>query len=176
MHFPRGHLFSVLVFVTMITAANEASHCKPTFCDGTEFVSEEFLCGDPRLGPKHLPSSPPFRSLLSGYQRLGGFCPAAFLQKWFNSSESSYLAPPATGFQLSTAHTPIAGDQVLARGVLVDCFGTLYETFLGAAATGERAAQTAGRGLCARTALRVRGHPVRTRGAWSAQFGRRART
>ncbi|KAJ6488085.1 hypothetical protein DFH09DRAFT_1455940 [Mycena vulgaris] len=36
----------------------------------------------------------------------------------------------AHGFQLSTDHKPIAGDQVLQRGMLVDCFGTVYETFL----------------------------------------------
>ncbi|KAJ7491951.1 hypothetical protein FB451DRAFT_1501193 [Mycena latifolia] len=133
MYFSLCHVCIVLlVFFTRIAAAaNETSRCEPTFCNGTEFMSKEFLCGDPRLGPKHLPTASPFKSLLSGYKRFGGLCPEAFLKKWFNDTdEYNYISPPSEGFQLSTAQKPIADDQVLQRGMLVDCFGTLYETFL----------------------------------------------
>jgi hypothetical protein len=98
-------------------------------------MSKEFLCGDPRLGPKHLPAQAPFASLLTGYERLGGLCPAAFLKRWFNNSDYTYQSPPANGFQLSTANKPISDDQVLRRGMLVDCFGTMYETFISPAGT-----------------------------------------
>ncbi|KAJ7696477.1 hypothetical protein B0H17DRAFT_1197987 [Mycena rosella] len=135
MYFSLSHLFGVLLLSSGIAAANKTSHCDPTFCNGTEFMSKRFLCGDPRLGPKHLPASSPFASILSGYHRLGGLCPDAFLKKWFNNSDYTYFSPPSDGFQLSTAHKPIAADQVLQRGMLVDCFGTLYETFLFPAGT-----------------------------------------
>ncbi|KAJ7140307.1 hypothetical protein C8R43DRAFT_1018271 [Mycena crocata] len=119
MYFSLSRLLVVLLSLG-ITLANGTSRCEENFCNGTEFMSEEFLCGDQRLGVLHLPTSLPFAPLLSGYKRLGGLCPDA---------------PPANGFQLSTAHKPIVDDEVLHRGMLVDCFGTMYETFLFPAGT-----------------------------------------
>ncbi|KAJ7117749.1 hypothetical protein C8R44DRAFT_832373 [Mycena epipterygia] len=139
MHFSLPRLLGVFLLTLSLgmASANETLGCEPTFCNGTEFMSNDFLCGDARLGPKDLPSSSQFAPLLYGYQRLGGLCPDAFLKKWFNNSEDSYsyMDPPADGFQLSTAHKPISDDQVLQRDMLVDCFGTLYETFISPAGT-----------------------------------------
>ncbi|KAJ7224071.1 hypothetical protein GGX14DRAFT_648309 [Mycena pura] len=109
---------------------DESSKCHPSFCHGTEFTSKQFLCGDPRLGPSRLPAAGHWTPLLSGYQRLAGLCPSAFLEKWFNTSTGAYLRAPADGFQLSTADRPIGGDQVLPRGMLLDAFGTLYDSAL----------------------------------------------
>jgi hypothetical protein len=98
--------------------------CTPvSFCNGTRFESEEYLCGDSRLGPKELPTSPPFATLLSGYKRLGGMCPSEFLKKWSDGDFYTFIDPPTDGFQLSPRHKPIADDQVLERGMLVDAFG-----------------------------------------------------
>ncbi|KAJ7880054.1 hypothetical protein B0H14DRAFT_3129527 [Mycena olivaceomarginata] len=98
--------------------------CIPTsFRNGTRFEPEEYLCGDSRLGPKELPTSPPFATLLSGYERLGGMCTSEFQKKWGDGDFYTFIDPPADGFQLSTRHKPIADDQVLERGMLVDTFG-----------------------------------------------------
>ncbi|KAJ7300858.1 hypothetical protein DFH08DRAFT_673442, partial [Mycena albidolilacea] len=90
--------------------------------------SEEYLCGDSRLGPKELPTSPPFATLLSGYERLGGMCPSEFLKKWGDGDFYTFIDPPADGFQLSTRPKPIADDQVLERGMPVDAFGGVYSS------------------------------------------------
>ncbi|KAJ6527230.1 hypothetical protein DFH09DRAFT_891803, partial [Mycena vulgaris] len=84
---------------------------------------KEFLCGNPRLCPKHLRETPRFAPRLSNYQRLGGLCLSAFLKKWSNNSDYTYSA----SWQV---HTPIADDQVLQCGMLADRFGRVYETFL----------------------------------------------
>ncbi|KAF7308983.1 Rho-GAP domain-containing protein [Mycena kentingensis (nom. inval.)] len=114
------------------------------FCKGTQFVSNQFLCGDQRLGPAVLPSGGHWGALLAGYARFGAGAttsitpgvdaavsgcpaPATFLKRWFNESEWQYHRPAADGFQLSTAHKPIGGEQVLPRGALVDRFYALYD-------------------------------------------------
>ncbi|KAJ7504216.1 hypothetical protein B0H11DRAFT_1981256 [Mycena galericulata] len=135
MYFSLLRLVVALLLSSGTASSNKTSGCDSNFCNGVEFTSSDFLCGDPRLGPQQLPASPQFTPILSGYNRLGGLCPDAFLKRWYNDSEDAYITPPAGGFQLSTAHKPIADDQVLDRGMLVDCFGTLYETYISPAGT-----------------------------------------
>ncbi|MCJ1314212.1 hypothetical protein MMC25_007892 [Agyrium rufum] len=98
-------------------------------CSGTnKTIGEEvfYVCGDKRLGPAILPSRLPLLSFVSNYDRFGGLAPAAFLDKWFNSTKGSYRYPDADGFQVNTANEPIKGHMMLEVGAKVDRFG--YET------------------------------------------------
>lgn len=105
--------------------------CGPDYCAGTNNTNDNtYFCGDSRLGPKKLPSKLPLAADVYGYDRLGGLCPGAFLQKWWNSSAASYIYPPQSGFQLNTANQPIDGNQTLAVGMKVDRFGSEYGVFL----------------------------------------------
>ncbi|KAJ7180829.1 hypothetical protein C8R46DRAFT_1319169 [Mycena filopes] len=124
MQFSLYPLFFIAVGLLLRVSA--ARHCN---CDGIEFSSKEYLCGDHRLGPKKLPASRQLTPLLSGYDRLGGLCPAEFLRKWYSDAAYSYLEPPADGWQLSTAQQPITDDQVLHAGMLVDSFGQPDEQY-----------------------------------------------
>lgn len=62
-------------------------------------------------------------------------CPSEFLKKWGDGDFYTFIDPPADGFQLSTRHKPIADDQVLERGMLVDAFGGVYNNYLSPAGT-----------------------------------------
>ncbi|MFD3455713.1 TNT domain-containing protein [Streptomyces sp. NPDC058691] len=70
----------------------------PRICIGAAFTKPTFFCGDPRLGPRVLPSKGLIGSLLVGYRRLAGQNANGFLQTWFNTSTQSYRNPPNDGF------------------------------------------------------------------------------
>jgi hypothetical protein len=72
----------------------------------------------------------PLDNLIVSYDRLGGLCPGAFLQKWYNATAMSYIFPPSDGFQLNTASQPIDGNITLAVGTMLDRFGPETGTFL----------------------------------------------
>jgi hypothetical protein len=104
-------------------------------CRGTVGNDTTFLCGDSRLGPAKLPHSPPLSTIVANYDRLGGLCPGAFLEKWFNTSTGFYNFPPDEGFQLSTTGMPIDGNQTLLPGMRLDRFGSEFGMFLAPADT-----------------------------------------
>ncbi|CAK5283189.1 unnamed protein product [Mycena citricolor] len=132
---PSFILSTVWLVCSVKVGATQTPRCEPSFCHGTKNSPHhhDYLCGDERLGPKHLPNTSHWGQLLYGYKRFDGLCPAEFLAKWYRDGE--YRLPRADGFQQSTKRKPIAEDQVLDRGMLVDCFGTLYETYLSPAGT-----------------------------------------
>ncbi|KAG6221930.1 hypothetical protein E4U26_005615 [Claviceps purpurea] len=78
-------------------------------CNGTDFdssLTEEYLCGDRRLGPmnftytvddEHPLTSPPLADTWRLWSRLGGLCPGEFLEKW-TSEFGSFIDPLADGF------------------------------------------------------------------------------
>jgi hypothetical protein len=72
----------------------------------------------------------PLAAEVYGYDRLGGLCPGAFLAKWYNATEKSYVYPPQNGFQLNTACHPIQGTQTLPVGTRLDRFGSEYGSFV----------------------------------------------
>jgi len=105
--------------------------CGPVYCAGTNNTNDNpYFCGDSRLGPKQLPTKLPLSSEVYAYDRLGGLCPGAFIQKWWNASAQSYNYPPLNGFQLNTVNQPIDGNQTLPVGLRVDRFGSEYGAFL----------------------------------------------
>ncbi|KAJ7173450.1 hypothetical protein C8R46DRAFT_1215395 [Mycena filopes] len=104
--------------------------------------SASYLCHNALLGPAHLPKGKALSTIVAEYDRFGGLCPDAFLQKYLNqSNNNSYIYPPVDGFQLSTTHMPIEGNQTLAAGMLLDRFGSEYGRYLAPAYTpyGQRA-------------------------------------
>jgi len=104
--------------------------CGQDYCAGTNNTDSHYFCGDSRLGPKQLPTKLPLSSEVYAYDRLGGLCPGAFLEKWYNTTSGSYIYPPQNGFQLNTANSPIDGNQTLAVGMRLDRFGSEYGSFL----------------------------------------------
>lgn len=123
------------------TAAVDGPQCcaiqmtDPEYCAGTANNStllEQYVCGDWRLGPVLLPTMlPPLAPLLELYNRFGGLCPGAFLEKWWNSTgpRGQWNYPEQTGFSidLSAGGPPqgkaIDGNLILPVGTLIDRFG-----------------------------------------------------
>ncbi|EIM80409.1 uncharacterized protein STEHIDRAFT_68064, partial [Stereum hirsutum FP-91666 SS1] len=103
-------------------------------CVGTNSTGDpnqqQYVCGDYRLGPLHLPTKLPVSSLVHSYAPFSGLCPGAFLAQWTFPSNGSYRYPPVDGFQVTTDNEPIEGRVKLTEGTKVDRFGSEYGTFL----------------------------------------------
>jgi nicrotizing toxin Mtb-like protein len=87
-----------------------------------------FISGDPRLGPKRLPTTGVLGKIVYGYVPLGGLPPARFIYRYWqdNIPQPTWRFPDVFGF----AHAggwpngrPLAGPKVLGTEVLVDRFG-----------------------------------------------------
>lgn len=114
-----------------VSAANSTAKC-PDYCAGTAYdpdLSDTYVCGDSRLGPKRLPTKLPLGDLVDDYDRFGGLCPGQFLAKWYNATAGSYIYPPQDGFQLNTDGERIQGNITLPVGFLIDRFGSEYGAY-----------------------------------------------
>lgn len=116
----------------------------PEYCAGTannSTLQDQYLCGDWRLGPNVLPKTlPPLAPVLQLYNRFGGLCPGAYLEKWWDStlgSNGGWIYPECEGFSLdlsgdemSTCENKqvqgrrIDGNVTLPAGTLIDRFGS----------------------------------------------------
>ncbi|KAK4463959.1 hypothetical protein QBC42DRAFT_264350 [Cladorrhinum samala] len=99
----------------------------PSYCQGTAYnvtQTHKYVCGDSRLGPLYLPQiDPVLEPLFDIYDRFGGLCPGAFLEKWFNVTSKWWNYPTLDGFGLTDAGVPIQGNVTLQVGTLIDRFG-----------------------------------------------------
>ncbi|KAH6856883.1 hypothetical protein B0I37DRAFT_412778 [Chaetomium sp. MPI-CAGE-AT-0009] len=119
------------------------------YCAGTNYTAsllKDYLCGDARLGPTHLPvptdDSAVARVLavaVAGYDRLGGLCPGAFLERWYDAEAVSWRYPPQDGFliadpeggpQVARPGRPIRANVTLAPETLLDRFGSEWGNFV----------------------------------------------
>lgn len=95
----------------------------PRICVGATFTSPKFFCGDPRLGPRHLPTKGLLGAILADYRRLDSQNANGFLRTWFDFTTNSYKFPdPVTnpnGFR--TGFVPVTIN--LAVGQRIDRFG-----------------------------------------------------
>jgi len=104
----------------------------PNYCDGTAFntsLTDTYVCGDARLGPRKLPTGIVLGDLVDDYKPFGNLCPGQFLAKWYNNTAGSYNYPPQAGFQLNTNNLPIEGNITLPLGSQIDRFGTEFGTY-----------------------------------------------
>ena len=104
----------------------------PDYCAGTAYnssLTQTYVCGDARLGPRKLPTGILLGDLVDNYKRFGNLCPGQFLAKWYNSTAGSYIYPPQAGFQLNTDKMPIDGIVILPVGFHIDRFGSEYGTY-----------------------------------------------
>lgn len=112
-------------------------HCEDV--DPTEKeANTTSICGNIHLGPIVLPYKLPLLSLVSNYDRFGGYTPAQFLEEWRNYSitdKYEYSYPPENGFLLDNSDPPepIKGEVVLKKGQMLDRFGSEGGEYLGAA-------------------------------------------
>ncbi|WP_018556971.1 MULTISPECIES: TNT domain-containing protein [Streptomycetaceae] len=102
----------------------------PRICLGAVFTAPKFFCGDPRLGPRELPTKGLLGTILAGYRRLDGQNANGFLGTWWNFTTNSYKFPdPVTnpdGFR--TGFTPVP--LTLSVGQRIDRFGNEGGRFL----------------------------------------------
>jgi hypothetical protein len=103
--------------------------CNCTGTNDTGKAGKNYVCRDPRLGPKVLPKKFPLLSIVSDYDRFGGLSPGDFLEKWTNA-QGYYVYPPKYGFLLNDAGEPILGNTTLPVGTKLDRFGSEYGMFL----------------------------------------------
>jgi len=151
-----NHLSSSLVFLQVFTLPNLISSAPvpkletnircdrfaSSYCDGTWYTASlntTYVCGDWRLGPVQLPTKLPLDGVLEIYHRLSGLCPAAFLAKFWNSTDpdttkQGWIYPPQGGFSVDTAGEPIQGDYTLQPGTLIDRFGSEWGKYVSPAA------------------------------------------
>lgn len=99
---------------------------------------EQYLCGDPRLGPAELPTGGPVGELVEGYDRFGDLSPAEFLDRW--ATEDGWDYPEHDGFVVEDG-SPLKELQELPEGWMLDRFGSPWGSFLApaGAAFSERA-------------------------------------
>jgi hypothetical protein len=102
--------------------------CDCTGTNDTGKAGKNYICRDPRLGPKVLPRKFPLLSVVSDYDRFGGLSPGDFLKKWTNA-QGYYVYPPKYGFLLNDAGEPILGNTTLPVGSKLDRFGSEYGMF-----------------------------------------------
>jgi hypothetical protein len=102
--------------------------CDCTGTNDTGKAGRNYICRDPRLGPKVLPRKFPLLSVVSDYDRFGGLSPGDFLKKWTNA-QGYYVYPPKYGFLLNDAGEPILGNTTLPVGSKLDRFGSEYGMF-----------------------------------------------
>lgn len=114
-------------------------HGIPQYCAGTNYnetLTETYICGDARLGPASLPTSPrPLAALLRLYDRFGGLWPGAYLHAWLNATTGWWNYPPSDGFVLGPDEEPVAWRAELVEGTLVDRFGGEKGKFVSPVAT-----------------------------------------
>ncbi|MCX4825397.1 TNT domain-containing protein [Streptomyces sp. NBC_01142] len=97
-----------------------------------------YFCGDWRLGPTLLPTHGALRSILHGYERLGGLTAVRFLDRWWNpagdSGQGDWRYPPDDGYTHRN-QTVLAAPLVLHAGLKLDRFGSEAGRFLAPAGT-----------------------------------------
>lgn len=127
-----------------VNASSTATTCphhpsSPSYCAGTKenaTLATTYICGDSRLGPVVLPQFfLPLDPILDIYDRFGGLCPGAFLEKWFNKTGGGWWDyPPQSGFSVDDEGEIIAANLTLQVGTFLDRFGSEYGAFLAPAA------------------------------------------
>lgn len=102
---------------------------------------EHYFRGDPRLGPKDLPTTGLVGAMLVGYHRLDGFTATAFIACFwrpdpgqFDSTVGNWWYPDDQGFVLVDGR-PLKRPVRLAPGQRLDLFGSGNGMFLAPAGT-----------------------------------------
>jgi hypothetical protein len=104
-----------------------------TFSFATQCSVEDFN-GDPRLGPRELPTWGSVGFELLSYDRFGGLTPAQFLATYWdpaaNGGAGGWRYPPANGFLIGPFGQPVHTAMSLFAGQLLDRYGSEFGAFL----------------------------------------------
>lgn len=108
---------------------------RPNTCVGITFTDPTYFCGDPRLGPRFLPTRGVLGAILADYRRLGGQTANGFIQTWWLPAQGRYDFPIKNGFRLDAAGNAISVNLPLLVGQKLDRFGGEGGQFLAPAGT-----------------------------------------
>ena len=130
-----------VVAATVCTLALIASHAAPSAAATTppSQCSAEDFNGDPRLGPRDLPTQGSVGLELRTYDRLGGLSPEQFIATYWdpsaNGGQGGWRFPRANGFLIGPDGQPVHATMLLRVGQRIDRFGSEFGAFLAPAAS-----------------------------------------
>lgn len=105
---------------------------------GGQCSTEDFN-GDPRLGPRDLPSQGSVGLELRNYDRLGGLTAEQFIATYWDPTafggQGGWRYPPANGFLLYSNGQPVHATMSVRAGQRIDRFGSEFGAFLAPAAS-----------------------------------------
>jgi hypothetical protein len=123
----------VASFVASPVRAAGASVAAVATAQATTGCSNQFLDGDSRLGPEHLPSAGEIGQLVRGYDPLAGLTAGAFINTYWdaaaNGGSGGWRFPPDSGFLIANGK-PVEYQIPLGVGQDVDRFGSEFGAFL----------------------------------------------
>ncbi len=110
------------------SAATPASQC-----------STEDFNGDPRLGPRDLPSEGSVGLELRSYDRFAGLTPEEFVAAYWDPAaqggQGGWRFPPQNGFLIGPSGQPVHATITVRAGQRIDRFGSEFGAFLAPAAS-----------------------------------------
>ncbi|KAH8882571.1 hypothetical protein GQ53DRAFT_700791, partial [Thozetella sp. PMI_491] len=122
--------------IPKVKKRSQPKGCNPggkDYCKGTNYnaaLKDEYVCGDQRLGPIHLPTNIALSAPSAPYDRFGGLCPGEFLAEWFDKASSTWKYPLHYGFTPDAGDRPVYGNTTIPAGVLVDSIGSDYGDYV----------------------------------------------
>jgi hypothetical protein len=124
-----------LLSVGSVTTGAGVARASPTTVAApiTTTCSNQYLDGDARLGPQHLPTAGEIAQLVQGYKLLAGLSAQKFLATYWdagaNGGAGGWRYPPDNGFLISNGH-PVEYQLSLGVGQDIDRFGSVFGAFL----------------------------------------------
>ncbi|MGH9223615.1 MAG: TNT domain-containing protein [Acidimicrobiales bacterium] len=123
-----GAVVCTLALVVGQAPSSWAAATPPAECSTEDFN------GDPRLGPRDLPTQGAVGLELRTYDRLGGLTAEQFIATWWdpaaNHGQGGWRFPPEFGFRLGEDGQPIRATMTLRVGQRIDRFGSEFGGFL----------------------------------------------
>lgn len=122
------------VVCTAVLVVGQATPSWAATSTPVDQCSPDDFHGDPRLGPRDLPTWGSVGVELRTYDRLAGLTPEQFLATYWDPTASGgqggWRFPPANGFLIGPDGQPVHAPMRLRAGQLVDRYGSEFGAFL----------------------------------------------
>lgn len=119
----------VAVCALVVLVGQAAPSGSATTFPATQCSAEDYN-GDPRLGPRDLPTFGSVGFELRTYDRFAGLTPEQFLATYWDPVTGSYRFPPENGFLIGPDGQPVHAPTPLRAGQRVDRYGSEFGAFL----------------------------------------------